>query len=64
MTLLRKTILLSALLSSVGCVAARDCDWAKPIRPTADDIAAVSDGLARDILTHNLTGEKLCGWKP
>jgi hypothetical protein len=46
-----------------GCVATRDCDWAKPIRPTEADVALVSDGLARDLLTHNETGAKLCGWK-
>lgn len=38
------------------------CDWAEPIRPSVEDV--LSDETARQILTHNVTGERLCGWRP
>jgi hypothetical protein len=28
------------------------------------DRVVISNGLARDILTHNETGSKVCGWRP
>ncbi len=59
---MRKATLLCVTLLASGCVGTADCDWAKPIRPTEADVAAMSSGLARDLLTHNETGQKLCGW--
>lgn len=38
------------------------CDIAQPIRPTAQDVDTMSDQLADQILTHDRTGEALCGW--
>ena len=38
------------------------CDWAEPIRPSQAD--QLSEGTARQILTHNETGAALCGWRP
>lgn len=38
------------------------CDWTRPIYVSKTDI--VSDGTARQILAHNETGVKRCGWKP
>ncbi len=64
MTLRQGLMLTCVLIFASGCVQTRDCDWAQPIRPTQSDISNVSDGLARDILAHNLTGQKLCGWQP
>lgn len=40
------------------------CDIAKPIRPTANAVAAMSDREKTDILKHNEHGEEECGWKP
>mgnify|MGYP003634985031 FL=1 len=39
-----------------------DCDWAVPIRPSPSD--QLTNGTARQILTHNETGAALCGWMP
>jgi hypothetical protein len=38
------------------------CDWAAPIRPSRAD--QLTDGTARQILAHNETGARLCGWHP
>jgi len=38
------------------------CDWAEPIRPSRAD--QLSEGTARQILTHNETGAAICGWRP
>jgi hypothetical protein len=63
--MLRRSLMtLCAAISVVGCVPTSDCDWAAPILPTANDIVVISDGLARDLLTHNETGARVCGWKP
>ena len=50
------------LLAGCGTVMTDSCDWAEPIRPSVDDV--LSDGTAQQILTHNLTGERLGGWRP
>ena len=39
------------------------CTVFKPIRPTAADIEAVSFQLVEQILVHNETGTRLCGWE-
>lgn len=38
------------------------CDWTKPIFVSKTDV--LSDETARQILAHNMAGEKNCGWKP
>lgn len=38
------------------------CQVSSPIRPSIEDV--FSDSTARQILAHNLTGDKICGWKP
>ena len=63
MRLMQRLTLLFAVILVGGCVQS-DCDWAKPIRPTTGDLGVVSPGLAREVLAHNQTGAKLCGWKP
>lgn len=45
-----------------GCVKATECDWASPIRPSQSDV--LTTATARQILAHNETGERLCGWAP
>ena len=40
-----------------GCVAF------SAIRPTDQDIDVMSDDLVNQLLTHNETGNKRCGWK-
>lgn len=36
------------------------CATAQPIYVGRDDV--IGDATAREILEHNLTGQKLCGW--
>lgn len=43
-----------------GCVTADPCSWARPIRPSVADV--LTDGTVRQILAHNETGAKVCGW--
>lgn len=61
--------LLVALLTScamIGCATTTNpvepdyCATAKPIFVSKSDV--ISDATAREILEHNLTGQKLCGW--
>lgn len=63
MKLTRKLMLLSIITFAAGCVQTADpCTWAAPIRPAlADDLTT---GTARQILAHNETGARVCGWTP
>jgi type IV pilus biogenesis protein CpaD/CtpE len=38
------------------------CATARPIYISKTD--SISDATARQVLTHNLTGARLCGWTP
>ncbi|WP_230972975.1 hypothetical protein [Burkholderia vietnamiensis] len=38
------------------------CDWTRPIYVSKTD--ELSDATAKQILAHNQTGAKNCGWKP
>lgn len=40
------------------------CAGFKPIRPEIADNAVISLQLVEQLLVHNETGAKLCGWKP
>ena len=53
--------MLFATIFLAGC-ATDPCDWAAPIRPSSQDV--LTDGTARQILTHNETGAAVCGWRP
>lgn len=44
--------------------AASPCAGWRQINPTADDIDAISDPLAGQILSHNMHGADVCGWVP
>ena len=53
---------LAVSLAGCGISLTSECDWAEPIRPSqADDL---TPGTQRQILAHNETGAKLCGWQP
>lgn len=39
------------------------CDIARPQRPSAAEIAAMSDARVAQVLALNRKGQKLCGWK-
>lgn len=61
--------LVSTIASAViGCVGGPEtrtgaCAVFKPVRPTVADIEAASTILVEQILVHNETGARLCGWK-
>jgi hypothetical protein len=61
-------LLIATVALSAGCATEHMqpgqmvCDWAAPIRPSRAD--QLTDGTARQILTHNETGTRLCGWRP
>jgi hypothetical protein len=63
MLFMQRLMLLAALSLSAGCVP-NDCDWAKPIRPTSGDLQVASPDLIEDVLVHNRSGAKFCGWRP
>jgi hypothetical protein len=39
------------------------CSAWRPILLTKKEAAMLSDASARQVLAHNETGERLCGWK-
>jgi len=54
---------LATLLS--GCAGSGAADYCapwRPIRVAAEDV--LGEATARDVLAHNLTGRRLCGWEP
>lgn len=51
---------LAVSLAGCGIKIGTECDWAAPIRPSRADILTL--GTQRQILAHNETGSKLCGW--
>jgi len=61
-----KAIALCALLALSACQTASGsfCAIAKPQRPSAAEIEAMSDARVADVLAHNRKGQSLCGWRP
>ncbi|MCA0000974.1 MULTISPECIES: hypothetical protein [unclassified Mesorhizobium] len=61
-----KGLTLALLIALAGCATTKGsfCALESPTRLSAAAIVALSDAEARGILAHNLTGQKLCGWKP
>jgi len=61
-----KTLILTSLLFLAACqtTGGTFCAVSKPIRPTAAEIQTMSDETVAAILSQNLKGQKLCGWKP
>jgi hypothetical protein len=53
---------LLTLLPSCAATGAAGCEAWRPILIGADD--ALGEPTARQILAHNLTGARLCGWRP
>lgn len=50
-------------LAACQAVQGDFCDVAKPIRPTTEQIDAMTDAQVRELLSQNELGRKLCGWK-
>jgi hypothetical protein len=57
--------LLSITVSTAGCATdsrlKSDCDWAQPIKPSRQDV--LTRQTKEQILAHNESGAKICGWK-
>nr|WP_273755568.1 hypothetical protein [Bartonella sp. MM73XJBT.G] len=68
MKLIKKVMLMCALLLTTGCAIKTinepsACIGWMPIYLGQKDLTNISSNLARDILKHNKQGEGLCGWK-
>jgi hypothetical protein len=65
MTFRTAAILLSIAVSAAGCATdprlRSDCDWVQPIKPSRQDV--LTRQTKAQILAHNETGRKICGWK-
>lgn len=63
--IMRGTLAALSLILLVSCqtTSGTFCDIARPQRPSAAEIEAMSDARVADVLAHNLKGKKLCGWK-
>ena len=53
-------LLLNGCATSGRATEGSDCAWARPILVSRDDV--LSDLTARQILAHNETGRRVCGW--
>lgn len=62
----RKAAIIAALLALSACQTASGsfCDIARPQRPSAAEIEAMSDARVKELLALNLKGQRLCGWRP
>ncbi len=61
-----KALAFVGLLALAACQTASGafCDIAKPQRPSAAEIEAMSDARVAEVLAHNIKGQRLCGWRP
>ncbi|BCG88499.1 hypothetical protein MesoLj113c_46090 [Mesorhizobium sp. 113-3-9] len=61
-----KGLILVGLIALAGCTSPKGsfCAISEPVRLSETAIAAMSDTEVKAALTHNRTGQKLCGWKP
>lgn len=60
----RLILLLTLALAGCQSVTPTFCDLAEPIRMSDRTVDAMTDAEVEQVLTHNLTGAKACGWKP
>ena len=65
MTYRTAAVLLSIAVSAAGCATdprlKGDCDWVQPIRPSKADV--LTHQTKEQILAHNESGARVCGWK-
>lgn len=62
-----RPLVLCALLVLAACQTAPRgdfCTLEHPERPSAAEIAAMSDARVKEVLAHNQLGVRLCGWTP
>jgi 3-hydroxy-3-methylglutaryl CoA synthase len=58
------TVLLCVMSLLSRCATTDWCAGNRAIRPTAEDVATMSSGTARQLLEHKNYGADHCGWKP
>lgn len=67
MSAIRSILCLMTMALCTGCQSLTPvhdyCQIAKPIFLSHGEAAKLSDATAREILTHNESGAKICGWK-
>lgn len=61
-----KALIFAALLALSACQHGGGgfCDIARPMRPSEAALAAMTPAEVADMLGHNETGQRLCGWRP
>lgn len=61
-----KTAILTPLVMLAWCTTPGGsfCTVSKQITPTPADVEVISAPLTGQLVVHNETGAKLCGWKP
>lgn len=61
-----KVLAIMAILALAACqtTGGTFCDIARPLRPSAASLAAMSDAEVAAMLAHNRKGQRLCGWQP
>ena len=61
-----KALILAGVLALAACTTTPSgsfCDLANPHRPSPAAVDAMTDDEVAKMLTHNLKGQRLCGWK-
>lgn len=57
------TLSLFLALSACTSTSGDPCAGFNVMRPTINDTAVISPSLVDQILAHNETGKRLCGWR-
>ena len=53
---------MSLMLSGCAVRQLNECSVFWPIYLDPEDVRVISDPLVRQLVTHNRTGEAVCGW--
>lgn len=61
-----KILTIGGLLFLAACqtTSGSFCDIAKPVRPSKQIVAQLSDAEVSQLVAHNRKGQRLCGWRP
>jgi hypothetical protein len=57
-------ILIASWVAGCGPTSAHMCDGWKALHPTRNDIKVISTPFKREVLGHNVHGERAGCWKP
>lgn len=61
-----KILAVALIVALAGCATSSGsfCAVERPIRPSAAEVATLSDATVAAVLAHNEKGQALCQWKP